>query len=109
MKDRVSLEEAAHDKGLNIEPYMKEAVDHLIWKLFDGQKVNAGRYQWALGDFLQENASRLPALVEGHLIAENSMKDAVEYLLRAKLTDSEEAIEMAEELARDADYDARGM
>ena len=94
----VEGDELRHDQdSINPEPYMKEALDDLIYRLFSREKV--GYPKWDLRDFIleQEDAGELAYRMATSEVT--PVRDELEKRLRDYLENSETLYERAVELA----------
>ncbi len=102
MSNSVEFDERNHDRqGVNIEPYLKEAIDELLYDLFTGEKV--GYPSCDLHDALQwlEEAGKLaPLCAEVLLGEEKTLKRSIEKELRNIFEESDTLYDRAEQLAK---------
>ena len=102
MLDRNNVEEARHDtEGVDVEPYLKAALDSIIDDLMAGQKARGLR--WGLQDFLADQAD-LHELVSAATISRDwtALEAEIDRRLRAQLADHDAVAERAMELDEDA-------
>jgi hypothetical protein len=84
----VEFDEREHDRqGVDIEPYLKQAMDDLVYDLFAGEKVD----HFDLHDFLERRSP---------WIGGENMRELIEKELRKWLEDSDALYERAERLAQ---------
>src|SRR5438045_6448730 len=96
-KDPVYQAELAHDtSGVNVEPFLAEALTSIVEQLMSGEKVNG----WTLHAFLDEQPDigelAAAAIISGDF---TTFKDMIEGRLRRELYDSDAVHDLAAEMA----------
>ena len=102
----VEGDELRHDQSgfseKQLEPYLQEAMDHLIDRLFAGKSVGRLHLDAYVEKFAEEVAASIFAYKKGSITVA-TMSDllaTLEYLIRRELEGADELHEMAEELAQ---------
>lgn len=104
MRDPVSLAELDHDRegsrhAAEAEPYLSQALDDLIDRLFSGKKVGLFYLDAYFEKFASEGAARM---IASHLFCRYELEE----LIRADLADSDEVWDRAAELTQAAREEA---